>query len=267
VDQASIEAFADDPIGRYVVAGSSVVWCASPSLAGASTWGAPDVETTRAILKPFEAVWSKSMSDQVDILLDGSRIERIDPDALSMLVAWNVERRDAIVRRVRQQIGVVPRGIIGVTLAGILPTIGETHPFRVVNDVAEAFRMLCGERAEVLCREVEALVDASTGTSSEVRGLRELLRTKRASLTVAEAARALGLSTRSLQRSLGAAGTSFQRELRDARFVEASALLASTGEKIAAIASRVGVTEGALTQLFRERAGCTPAEYRRARSS
>jgi AraC-like DNA-binding protein len=89
------------------------------------------------------------------------------------------------------------------------------------------------------------------------------MRERHASLTVEDAARALRISTRSLQRMLKDNGTSFQQEIRTARFLKAEELVRSTDDKLSVIAGRVGITEGALTQLFREKVGCTPAEYRR----
>ncbi|MBK7398051.1 MAG: helix-turn-helix transcriptional regulator [Myxococcales bacterium] len=259
---ASLAAFVQDPIGRYLVAGTSVVWCVSSTLGGATTWGAPDAETARQILAPYAALWSPSMAEEVDVLLDGRRIERIDPDALGVLLAWLGERRAATVRKVRQQVGVIAEGLMGITLSGILPTVGETHPFRVVTDLHEAHRRLGGDPA--LADEIECYVDQAIGTSIEVRRLRDLLRGQHVSIGVDDAARALNLSTRSLQRALNGAGTSFQRELRDARFAEASSLLVATSDKVATVAARVGITESALTQMFRDRTGKTPAEFRAA---
>jgi AraC-like DNA-binding protein len=260
----SLESFVADPVGSWFAPGECVTWVASPTLGGATVWGNPNVESTRLVIRAFDALWAKGMAAQVDVVLDGRRIERVDPAALGMLVEWAGERRAEVVRKVRQQIGVVAPGLVGLTLSGILPVIGDTHPFRVVHDPLEAHRALSGGD-DAIGREVQALVEECSGVVPELRALRELLRARNASITLQECARALGSSTRSLQRSLGSLGTSFQHELRDARFAVAREMLATTEEKIATIANRVGVTEGALTQLVRERTGKTPAELRRSR--
>lgn len=262
----SLESFLDDPVGRWIAAGTSVTWCASPSLAGTTVWGSPDAETTRAIVGPFDALWARTMADQVDVIGDARRVEQIDPGALAVVFQWNVERRADGVARIRQQLGIIKPGIIGMTLSGILPTVGETHPFRVLHDALEAHRLL-GDGSDALGREVEDIVERVSGIGQELLAVREVLRTQHGAVTLTDCARLLGSSTRSLQRTLGALGTSFQRELRDARFAEARELLASTDEKVASIAHRVGVTESALTQLVRERTGQTPAELRRQRGS
>jgi AraC-like DNA-binding protein len=132
-----------------------------------------------------------------------------------------------------------------------------------VSDPYAAYRSLAGDGGDALCREVQTLVDEASRVPVLLRDLRALLRREHRTTDLAAAALALGKSTRTLQRVLGEHGTSFQGELREARFVEACAALGGTEEKVAAVASRLGITEGSLTQLLRERTGHTPSEYRR----
>lgn len=261
----NIDAFLADPRDSWILAGQSVVWCSSDCLGGSATWGKPDAQATRDILRAFEGVFSDRMAAQVDVVLDARRVEAVPPDSLEVLLGWLFKNKEALAKRVRVQIGIIPSGMNGMTLAGILPTVGETHPFRVERDPLEPLRAVAGESGERLSAEIDALVESVSGLSPELAALRELLRERHATLTVEEAAKVLKVSTRSLQRVLQSHGTSFQDELRTARFEHASELLRSTDDKIAAIAMRVGVTEGALTQLFRDRAGCTPSEYRKNR--
>jgi AraC-like DNA-binding protein len=261
VRAASLDEYVREPRGRWIDVGTNVTWCASSSLGGATVWGAPDADTTAAILHSFEGLWAQSMAPQVDVVLDAREVERIDADALAVLLAWLARCRERLVSVVRQQIGVVSPGFVGLTLSGVLPVVGATHPFRVVHDPREAHRLLGGEGA--LGDEIDALVGAVRGVSSDVRRLRALFDTHPLSLTIADAARALGLSSRTLQRTLSDAGTSFQRELRDARFRAACDRLSNGDDKIAVVARAVGLSEGALTSLFRERIGRTPTEFRR----
>jgi AraC-like DNA-binding protein len=258
-----METFVADPIDKWIVAGQSVVWCVSPSFGGSTTWGRPDVAATQAVVHAFGGLWSSRLQPQVDVILDARRVEGVAPDSLATLVKWTFENRELIAKKVRLQIGVIPRGIAGITLAGILPTLGKTHPFRVEHESLDAFRVLAGPKAGDLCAEIETIVEDVSGVPSELGALRNLIRDRHASLTVEDAARALSVSTRSLQRLLKTHSTSFVEELRSARLAEASELLRSSDDKISVIASRVGITEGALTQLFRDKLNCTPAEYRK----
>jgi AraC-like DNA-binding protein len=262
-----LEAFIADPTDRWIALGSSVVWCASPSLGGSATWGRPNASHVVDVIRCYEALWSKALAERVDVILDARRTEGVDPDALATIVSWVLENRERIAKRIRVQIGVIPSGVHGITLAGILPALGETHAFRVERESIEAFRALAGADGDRLSEEVDALVREASGVSPELAALRDLVRERHASLTVEEAARALKSSTRSLQRILQTHGTSFQDEVRSARFERASELLRSTDDKVTTIAARVGITEGALTQLFRERTGSTPTEFRKNRAT
>lgn len=258
----SLESFVRDPIGQWIVSGPSVGWCVSPTLGGATVWGSPDREATQAILRPFVGIWAPTMGEQLDVLFDARRVERVDPFALGTLVEWTVERRAEIQRRVRRQVSIVRPGPVAFTLSGILPVIGQTHPFRIVYDFAEGCRALLPQGGDALAAEVDALVEDAIGVPVELRKTREHLREHLVDATLASTARAIGASPRTLQRTLAAAATTFQAELQSARFSRACELLRTTDEKITSIAAEVGLSEGGLSGLFRDRAGCSPARYR-----
>jgi AraC-like DNA-binding protein len=94
--------------------------------------------------------------------------------------------------------------------------------------------------------------------------LRSLLRAHDGKLTVEEAARLLGRSTRSLQRELEAvSATSFRDEQARARMAAVAELLAASDDKIAAIAARVGLSAAGLNRLIRDRIGTTVDAWRR----
>lgn len=259
---ASLDTFVRNPVGTWIQRGSSVTWCVSPSLVGSTVWGSPDVAATRAILEAFEGLWAEAMNDRVDVLFDARRVERVDPSALGVVLSWNVDRREAILRRVRLQISVVRTGPVAVMLSGVLPLVGETHPFRIVHALDEGFRAVAGEHGDALAAEVEAIVEAATTLPEELRATRSHLRRHLSDATLATTARAIGTSSRSLQRALAAAGTTFQEELQTARFERACELLQSTDTKIVAVAAEVGLSERGLSGLFHDRVGRSPARYR-----
>ena len=213
------------------------------------------------MVRSFEGVWAKTMSGRVDLVMDASRVERIHPAALATLIGWAAKWRTKVASVVRQSASsaTVCRG----SCSPVSP-----HPRRDAPISCHARRVRGASRTrpeggDALCRELDAIVDSARGLAPEVRALRDLLRTRCMDLVVVDAARTLGLSTRSLQRVLSAHGTSFQRELREARFARAHELLTTTDDKVVAIAHAIGVTETALAQLIREHAGCTPTELRR----
>jgi AraC-like DNA-binding protein len=81
---------------------------------------------------------------------------------------------------------------------------------------------------------------------------------------LAEAAPALGLSTRSLQRKLGAAGTSFEQELDQLRRELAEPLVLQAHIPLGEVAARVGfAAQASFTRAFVRWTGRTPSQARR----
>jgi AraC-like DNA-binding protein len=77
-------------------------------------------------------------------------------------------------------------------------------------------------------------------------------------------AEVLGMSVRSLQRHLAAAGITHEALVGRARFATATALLEETDAKILDIALDLGYSDHAhFTRAFRRWAGCCPQEFRR----
>lgn len=270
----SEDAFIRAPVGRWCVAGTAVMWCLSPTLCGGAAWGRPTATDARAVLRLFDAF--DTLAPRFDVLLDGSAVEGLDPEAVGVLFEWASGRIDDLRRRVRRRIGVVPSGLDGLVLSGITPMLGAPHPDLIVTSPREGFRLLLddvdergarasADRADALEQEVSAIVSRVRGTPALLLRLRRWLRERQGIGAVADAARELAVSPRSLQRALTGAGTSFRQETLDARFDAAARLLASTDDKVAAIAARLGVTDAALAQLMRARTGLTPAEFRRQR--
>jgi AraC-like DNA-binding protein len=92
--------------------------------------------------------------------------------------------------------------------------------------------------------------------------LRNLLATS-LTIVLADAARQLGVSERSLQRYLQTESTSFLDEIQTARIATAKRLLAETDRKLTAIATDVGCASlQSFSTMFRRVTGETPSEFR-----
>ncbi len=213
-------------------------------------------------LLAYDVLRHPGTAPQVQVIFDGSGMEGIDPDCLRRFVSWLIERREELNARVRLQYGVIADSIIGATLTGILPMLGTTHPFRLFRDAREAFRAATPD-GDALYDEVFAAVASIRGVPRELRDLRDFLRMRSNGVTIESAARGVFVSVRTLQRILQEHGTTFSRELREARFAVAEARLLHSDDKIVSVAQRVGLSENALTQLVREKTGASPAELRK----
>lgn len=242
---ARADDFVKAPVGRWAAAGSTVVWCRSPSLSGACAWGRPTVADARAALALFEILGAGPLAPRFDCVLDGHGLDGIDDDALRVLAEWTRARQRELARRVRLQINIPP--VRGAIAWGAL-TAGPTA--RVEAEPRAAYALVPG--GAPLADELTAIVAAVRGPA---RALRELLRARAGDLTVDDAARALGTATRSLQRALRDEGTTFRDEQTRVRFAIAGELLAGSKLKVVEIAARLGLTESGLEALIRSRSG------------
>jgi AraC-like DNA-binding protein len=81
--------------------------------------------------------------------------------------------------------------------------------------------------------------------------------------SVRETADFVGLSVRTLQRRLAAAGVSHEVLVVQARFATAAAVLEQSNARILDLALDLGYSDHAnFTRAFRRWAGCSPQEYR-----
>lgn len=246
-------------VGRYAVVGSAFVWCASPALCGAYLWGEQSDADTESILRIFDE-YPRQMSDHFAIVLDTRGVVRVNPVALARLFGWIVARREDLSKRIWLQANIIREGPIGFLLTGLLPVARWGLPYRLYHEVAQPFADVAGADGPALAAEVESI--AARHEPGTLRRLRVLL-AERQDLGVHEAGRVLGTSQRSLQRLLTLHGTSFHAELVSARLERAKHLLRDGDAKVSSVADTIGVSERALTLLFRQHTGSTPGEWRR----
>jgi AraC-like DNA-binding protein len=249
------------PVGKWVAAGTSIIWCRAPGLCGTVGWGRPCAADTRAALAAFDGI--RRLAPPLDVVLDGSALEGIDPEALTLLIEWGRANLPLLRERVRQRVGVIPAGLDGVTLSGISPVLAWAGPVHITMTARDGFRMLLGSDGDALCDEVARLVDEARRTPATLRDLRALLRLHEGRLSLQAAVHDLAVPARSLQRVLAGARSSFRAEQSAARFRAAEQRLVSSDDKVGAIAARLGLSEAGLTQLVRARAGVTPTQLRR----
>ena len=134
---------------------------------------------------------------------------------------------------------------------------------RLFTSVEEALGWIGRAELRKVLEELGPLIDEARGEAPLVRALRDHLDRSLGDATVEAAARALGLSPRTLQRELRGQGTRFALELQRARLRAACQLLAHSEEKVEAIARRVGCASSSqLSALFRRHLDETPARYR-----
>jgi AraC-like DNA-binding protein len=141
-----------------------------------------------------------------------------------------------------------------------------TYPWRIFDDDRAAFAWLGRDDAEAVRAQIAELAAPLAASPDVLRELRDFLARELRAPTLAGAARTVGASERSLQRALKAAGSSFRREVAQARVARAVELLEATDEKLESIARAVGFAAlPQLSSMFRRLTGESPSALRRRR--
>jgi AraC family transcriptional activator FtrA len=137
------------------------------------------------------------------------------------------------------------------------------HPVVFFDDPEAAYDVVGASDVRV---DVEELRETLLGMPDIVRRVRAAFEVLPSDAGVAEVARALGMSVRSLQRRLSAAGRSLRSE-RQGHIVRLSErLLEDTELDLEAIAAHVGASSAShLVTLFHQHRGTTPGAIREAR--
>jgi len=267
----SAEDFATDPVDRYWLGATQLVWCRSPRLCGSLHWGRPREPDVAELTRALELARHPALAAGFEVFMDSSALERVDWSAYLQLLSFVRERVAEWSGRIRRHAVIVRPGPTAALLAGMAPLVGLAYPMRFVADRESALRWLgWTERLDAL-----AAVDETSRIAGEARGqppvvqrLRGWLERSLIGASVDAAAGGLGMSVRSLQRELREAGTCFTAEVHTARIRVACELLGDTDDKIEVIARAVGsASTSQLCAMFRRHLGLTPARYRAALAS
>ena len=273
---ATLEEFASDPVGRYVSGNEYIHFCATPELWGVVLWGRPDAAVARALGQSLVFELQAPAVPHAS-LVDASRLLGSDTGSFRALERFMTHFQEALRRWVMRLALVRPPGLSGAMVAGVFEVVPRPYPVRVFDGVEGAVRWLDAEGrlgaapAEVV-DSVAALHEEAERSTPLVVRLRSLLESRLSGidrargeqpLDLAEAARALGTSDRSLQRRLREADTSFSAELGAARVRVAQRMLLSTDEPLTRIALEVGCASlQHFGVLFRKVTGEAPSAWR-----
>jgi AraC-like DNA-binding protein len=255
--------FVQDPVQRYSIGATHIVWCQSSTLCGSVHWGHYDDAQATELVSRLAFAAHPSLAGGLDILMDSRGVAGFEWSAWELL-AGHVRRQLATWNeRIRRHAIVVPAGQNGTLLAGMLPMLGPEYAFSFFTSLPEAVAWLDRPELPASLDELETIAAAARETAPVLHGLRHYLDQTVANASLRSAARALGQSERTLQRLLQNEGTSFNDELLQARMRAARALLEEGDEPIGTIARRVGYRSSSrLIELFRRELCLTPAQYR-----
>lgn len=259
--------FLASPLGCYVVGRRSLAFMESEDLLGFATWGRPDAEDIRELFAAV-AVGRRPGMKPYKFLFDGRALEFIDPTTFGQFYDYTKTHGEVLKRNIWRQAQIRPDGLVGAIIQGFARFARLPYPDRVFEDVDAALDWLGieRERGHALIAELHAIRTEAQGEDELVVRLRRELRASGV-LTADRMSKRLGVSTRSLQRSLRAAGTTYRIELSTFRVERAKDLLAGD-RSMTWIARELGFsTVQHFATAFRRAVGQAPAAWRSAKVS
>lgn len=258
---AELRSFRAAPVGAVHVGSGWLHFSASPELFGVVLWGRPDAQAIARLARSLEVELDAGVLPHAS-LVDASRLEAHDAASFDVLGRYVTEHHAELSRAVTRLALVRPRGITGAVIAGFYEVTGSPYPVEVFDDAVPALSWLA--RDARIAGELDAIVREITGSTEVLARLRAILREHLLETDLAEAARRLGVSERTLQRRLGDEGTSFVAELLTARLEEAQRRMRGSDAPLAAIAFETGFSsQQHLSSAFKRAFGCTPSAWRR----
>jgi len=256
----SMDAFVSAPLGRYISGPTFLRFCADPSVSGLIEWGRPEREDAASIVRALEA--DRALGPH-GFFHDARRLTpQQEPSAFELSLGEMRQRLARSPLPITRTAVVLPPGLGGGVVAGFYGLLSRRLQVKFFDATLAAFEWLRIAQPAALADELDELEQAASGTPQLLFRLRELLEGQPA-LGISQAARALGVSIRSLQRHLARAATSFRHELNAARVRDAQRLLQSSDLKITSIALEVGcATSQHFSALFRKLTGQSPRAWR-----
>ncbi len=223
---------------------------------GFMAWGAPELRDAQLCVEAREA--EIAGGDAHVLLIDYRLLESVDPDVFRCLASWVTSRSEQLAKLTTRAALVPPQEpFVGATVSGFYSVFKSPYPSKLCPTLADAEDWL-GVPVANVAAQVEA-VAIGRELSTELARLLE----RNPRLTIDDAAAALALTPRTLQRRLAKEQTTYRDEVRRAMLKIAKHLLATTDMKGSAIALAAGcATAQHFNRFFREETGMTPAEWR-----
>jgi AraC-like DNA-binding protein len=252
-------AFRARPEGGFLAGDAWIYFCVDADLHGFALWGTPAPDDMAALVELLTLELDRAPHAAI---VDVRDLEAALAPSFEALAGYFFANAAALAERVTRSVIVKGKGMTAAIAAGFMETVPPTFHASLAGDLDEALKML-GRDAE-LAAAIDAAKNEARSTPGFVRQLQTWLDAHLEG-TIDEAAHALAMATRTLQRRLTEASTSFAEEGRLARVRAAKRLLVETDAPITAIAIDVGCSSPQhLSTLFKQYVGQTPSEWRRS---
>lgn len=258
----SLEDLTVDPYGKYFVGRTWLSFFAPHGrFSGTIVWGEPTPDDVRAWESCADLRISPICGPHAT-LFDAHKVERLGPSAFGELARYASKNVDGFRDRITRLAIVHAGSFAGAVAAGFTKLVPVPFPTEVFDEVGKALAWLGCESDAALLEQLGAVKDEARAVAPIVQKLAAFL-AHHPRATPEQAARALALSTRSLQRRLSEQKTTFRHEVDLARVRLAQRLLRDSEQSITEIAIQVGLTSPQhLSTLFHKLGHESPSEWR-----
>lgn len=264
----SVDELAKNPVGAYVRGDTFVHGCVHPELWFLLLWGRPTHDHAMRLYRSLKLELQTPAVPHAK-LIDASRIGGGDPMSFQLLERYLTEFGEQLARWIVKTALVRPSGLSGAMVSGVYEVLPAPYPVEVFPDALAGLEWLkrtvsFTPTPEEIAPVLDRLCESAESTPPVVGQLAIWLDAHLSGMTLEDAARALGMSDRTLQRRLGELKTTFQDQVADARIRAAQRLLKDSDAPITSIALEVGCASSQhLGALFRKHAGTSPSEWRK----
>lgn len=251
--------FFGDPARRCVVYRSFAYWQAERRAFGTMIWGRPNENDVVEMCAAHEVGANPLFRGHTSIV-DIRALEAVDLLAFKRMLTYLRQRRDAWSPNVSRQVVLHRGGYAHAVVVGMFQLLRPGHQVLFFDDAKSAFEAI---GASDVYDDLERIRQELLGTPDIVRRVQAALEDMPAKVTTSGVARAIGMSTRSLQRYLMDAGSSLRQERQKHLLRTSERLLEATELDLDAIAGQVGASSSShLVALFRAHHGMTPGAFR-----
>ena len=249
------------PLGQFLEGPKWVRFCLREDFVGGIFWGRVSDPELRAYLDLVIDELQR-LGPQRLTYLDLSRVETVEQESFLTLYTFYTGHGSDLRRSFARVAGVHPSGLTGALLGGLPLVQPFPYPAQFFADTTSALEFL-GVADPAVVTLLEELREQVANREVLLYNLQTLLENEPTRLTVADAARTLGMSDRSLQRRLQQLGSSFLAESTAARIRLAKRLLVASDKSLLAIALEVGCSSAQhFSGMFRKATGHSPSAWR-----
>jgi len=249
------------PVGRTLAGSHWLAFCFRPDLYGFALWGRPDAASTEHLVDAIALELDEGVPRH-RALVDATRLESAEVSAFAALERYVQGNHAKLGRKVSRLAIAHSGGMPGAIVAGFYRVLRPPYPVQHFRDAEAGFRWLDEDEPAALAGALDGAIAEERGQGPVVGALSALL-AARPRLSIQQAARALAVSARTLQRRLAGAGTSFSTVQAEVRLRQTMLRLEQTTDSLTAIAVDVGFASlQHMSAAFKKATGQSPSVFR-----